>query len=232
MVLKKRPDLEINYNRNLFLVVGIIISILVTIGAMEYRFYEDLEIIALSDFTDNNSVAEEIYVPPTQQEPPPAVIQQPEIVEVPDEQEIIQEVEMNLDANINQEIKVTAPVIVSTEAQAAPVAEEVKEEIFMIVEEQPTFEGGLEAFYKYVAENLEFPKEARRSGVDGKVFTEFVVDKDGTLDAIKIIKGIGFGCDDAAIKVLQNSPKWKAGKQRGRNVKVRMSLPIYFKLVR
>jgi periplasmic protein TonB len=231
MVLKKRPDLEINYNRNLFLVVGLIISLIVTLGAIEYRFYEELETITLSDFNDNGAV-EEIYVPPTQQEQPPAVIQQPEIVEVPDEQEIIQEVEMNLDANINQEVKVTAPVIVSNEAQAAPVAEEVKEEIFMIVEEQPAFEGGMEAFYKYVAENLEFPKEARRSGVDGKVFTEFVVDKDGSLHDIKIIKGIGFGCDDAAIKVLQSSPKWKAGKQRGRNVKVRMSLPIYFKLVR
>ncbi|MCU0444550.1 MAG: TonB family protein [Microscillaceae bacterium] len=231
MVLKKRPDLEINYNRNLFLTVGIIISMLFVIGIMEFRFKDQLEVVTLSDFMDN-SVAEEVYVPPTQQEPPPAVIQQPEIVEVPDEQEIIQNVEMDLDANMNQEIKVTAPIIVSNEAQAGPVVEEEKEEIFMIVEEQPSFEGGLEAFYKFVGENMVFPKEARRAGVDGKVFTEFIVDKEGKLTDIKIIKGIGFGCDDEAIRVLKESPKWKAGKQRGRNVKVRMSLPIYFKLVR
>jgi protein TonB len=67
-------------------------------------------------------------------------------------------------------------------------------------------------------------------GVEGKVFVQFVVDKDGTLTDIKAVKGIGAGCDEEAVRVLKAAPKWKPGKQRGRPVKVRMILPITFKL--
>ncbi len=105
-----------------------------------------------------------------------------------------------------------------------------EEEIFTIVEEQPFPTGGMGAFYKYVAENLHYPDEAKKNGIEGKVFAKFMVDKNGNLTDITILKGIGHGCDKETIKVLENSPKWIAGKNGGKTVKVWMTIPIIFKL--
>ncbi|MCK5701162.1 MAG: energy transducer TonB, partial [Cyclobacteriaceae bacterium] len=77
---------------------------------------------------------------------------------------------------------------------------------------------------------LKYPAQARRMGIEGKVFVQFVVDKDGTLTEVTAVKGIGAGCDQEAVRVIEGAPKWKPGKQRGRSVKVRMILPITFKL--
>lgn len=99
-----------------------------------------------------------------------------------------------------------------------------------IIEDQPDPVGGIQAFYQYVGKKLKYPKDARRHGIQGKVFVQFVVDKDGELINVKIIKGIGSGCDLEAKHVVKNSPPWNPGKQRGQAVKVRMILPITFKL--
>ena len=108
--------------------------------------------------------------------------------------------------------------------------EEEVEEIFTIVEDQPTPDGGMAAFYQFVQKNLKYPAQARRMGIEGKVFVQFVVDKNGTLTEVQAVKGIGAGCDEEAVRVIEGAPKWKPGKQRGRSVKVRMILPITFKL--
>jgi protein TonB len=164
-------------------------------------------------------------IPPTEQPPPPPPkIQQPESIEVPDEEEIEEEIEVDLDVEITEETVVEDIVF------DEPVEEEVAEEIFTIVEDQPQPKGGMAAFYEYIGKKLKYPAQARRMGIEGKVFVEFVVDKDGTITDVKAIKGIGAGCDEEAIRVIQASPKWNAGKQRGRPVKVRMILPITFKL--
>ncbi len=107
---------------------------------------------------------------------------------------------------------------------------EVPDDPFLIVEDMPSFPGGLQAFYQYVAKNLDYPRIAKRMGVSGKVTLEFVIDRDGRIIEVKTVKGIGFGCDEEAMEVLKNSPKWNPGKQRGQEVKVRMVLPIWFKL--
>jgi protein TonB len=88
----------------------------------------------------------------------------------------------------------------------------------------------MDSFLKYVSKNLKYPAQARRMGVEGKVFVQFVVEKDGSITDIKVVKGIGAGCDEEAVRVLENAPKWKPGKQRGRPVKQRIVLPIVFKL--
>ena len=108
--------------------------------------------------------------------------------------------------------------------------EEEVDEVFTIVEDQPAFPGGNAAFYKFVASNMTYPAQARRMGIEGRVFVQFVVDKDGSVTEVKAVKGIGAGCDREAERVLNSSPKWTPGKQRGRSVKVRMVLPIIFKL--
>lgn len=106
----------------------------------------------------------------------------------------------------------------------------MKGDIFTIVEDQPQFEGGMKAFYQYITSKLQYPGQARQQGIEGKVFVQFVVEKDGSLSNVNTVKGIGAGCDEEAVRVLKESPKWKPGLQRGRAVKVRMILPITFKL--
>jgi TonB family protein len=110
------------------------------------------------------------------------------------------------------------------------MAPEQGDEVFQVVEHQPEPVGGMKAFYEYVRKNIKYPDEARNKGIQGRVFVQFVVDTDGSLTDIAILKGIGAGCDEEALRLIENSPKWTPGKQRGKPVKVRMSLPVVFKL--
>ena len=223
MEAKKNPKADLNKKTGLFLNIGLVVSLLLVIMAFEWKFYDDGELMDLGQVSDEFEDVMEI--PPTEQPPPPPPkIQQPEIIEVPDEEEIEEEIEVDLDVEITEETVVEDIVF------DEPVEEEVADEIFTIVEDQPQPKGGMAAFYEYIGKKLKYPAQARRMGIEGKVFVEFVVDKDGTITNVKAIKGIGAGCDEEAIRVIQSSPKWNAGKQRGRPVKVRMILPITFKL--
>lgn len=103
-------------------------------------------------------------------------------------------------------------------------------EVFDVVEEAPTFPGGMEAWNKFLGENLRYPAQARNMGVEGTVYVVFEVRADGTVKNVEILRGIGAGCDEEALRVINKSPNWNPGKQRGRTVNVRMRLPIRFKL--
>ncbi|MEK6479007.1 TonB family protein [Catalinimonas sp. 4WD22] len=103
-------------------------------------------------------------------------------------------------------------------------------DVFTVVEEQPEYPGGMDAFYRYVSTEMKYPLEARQQGIEGRVFVQFVVEKDGSLSDVKTIKGIGGGCDTEAVRVLQNAASFSPGKQRGRPVRVRMVMPVTFKL--
>jgi protein TonB len=113
--------------------------------------------------------------------------------------------------------------------EEAPEEEET-DEIFDIVEEQAAPVGGMAAFYKYFSKNLKYPIPARKAGVEGKVYVQFVVTKSGEIGPVKVLKGIGHGCDQEAIRVVKGSPKWKPAKQRGRPVNSQVTLPLVFKL--
>ncbi len=113
----------------------------------------------------------------------------------------------------------------------APVVEEENvDEIFSVVEETAEPKGGMPAFYKYVGEKIKYPAQARRMGVEGRVFVEFVVNRDGSIVDVRAIKGIGAGCDEEAVRIVQSAPSWKPGKQRGKPVRQKMVIPIIFKL--
>jgi TonB family protein len=102
--------------------------------------------------------------------------------------------------------------------------------VFTNVEVLPTFPGGLEAFGKFLAENLKYPAKAKENNIQGRVFLNFVVEKDGSLSDIKVVRGIGYGCDEEAVRVLAISPKWIPGKQNGKLVRVSYTIPIFFQM--
>jgi TonB family protein len=103
-------------------------------------------------------------------------------------------------------------------------------EVFTVVEALPAFEGGMDAFYRYVANEIKYPLLARKTGVEGRVDVQFVVEKDGSLSDVKAINGIGAGCDAEAVRVVQNAPRFMPGTQQGKPVRVQMVMPIIFKL--
>jgi len=101
----------------------------------------------------------------------------------------------------------------------------------MGVDEYPEFIGGMKAFTKYMERNLRYPSQAQEEGVKGKVFVSFVVEIDGSITDVKVLRGIGFGCDEEAMKVIKKSPLWKPGRNKGKAVRVRYNMPINFNLM-
>ena len=99
-----------------------------------------------------------------------------------------------------------------------------------IVETMPSFRGGQQKLFEFIGNNVVYPQEAIDAGVEGRVFVEFYIEKDGSVTDGKVLKGIGYGCDEEALRVIGIMPKWQPGMQRGKAVRVRYTLPINFKL--
>lgn len=220
---KKTEKADLNNKTGLFFGIGLLLTMTVVVSAFEYKTYDDTGVKDLARSTTN--MEEILEVPPTEQPPPPPPkIQQPQIIEIPDEEEIKEEINVEFDAEITEETKVEA-ITITVEQPKEDV-----DEIFMVVEEAASPIGGMQAFYEYVGKKLKYPAQARRMNIEGKVFVEFVVNRDGSIQDVKAIKGIGAGCDEEAVRVIQSAPAWKPGKQRGKAVRQRMVLPITFRL--
>ena len=217
---KKNPSFDLDRKRNFHLVIGLILSLSLVTVAFEWRTrVQPMDLLV-------SPVFEEEILPPiptTEHEPPKPKLVQPEIVPVPDDEEV------EIDVDVIIDVQITDNDLEAYLTDLVP-PEEDAEEIMIFAETQPSFPGGIDAFYRYLGETVEYPKPAIRRGVSGKVFVEFVVDKDGSLSQLRVAKGIGAGCDEEALRVIRNSPRWNPGKQRGRAVRVRMVVPITFKL--
>jgi protein TonB len=119
----------------------------------------------------------------------------------------------------------------ATELPPEPVVADPDEgKVFTYVEEMPTFPGGEAAMYEYISRKIVYPALARENGITGRVFMNFIVDKDGNIKDVKVLRGIGGGCDEEATRVIKAMPNWKPGKQNGRAVQVSFNVPINFTL--
>ena len=114
-------------------------------------------------------------------------------------------------------------------ARLSDVAKDGKE-IFDVTEEMPIPPGGMEGWARYVSENLIYPAEAKRMGIEGTVIVVFLINSDGSISNAEVLRGIGAGADEEALRVVQNSPNWTPAKQRGRVVNSRLRFPVKFKL--
>ncbi|MCH6233174.1 energy transducer TonB [Cognataquiflexum rubidum] len=223
MEAKKTPEADLSKKSGMFLNLGLAISVGLCLFAFEYKSYDDRNLKDLGSVTDE--FEELLDIPITEQPPPPPPpIEQPVIQEIPDEVEIEEKIEVNFDVDVQEETVIKEVVIAD-----APVVEKA-DEIFDVVENSPEFPGGMEAWNQYLSKNLKYPTQARRMGIEGTVYVVFVVNTDGSVQDVELLRGIGGGCDEEALRVVSGAPKWSPGKQRGRPVRVRMRLPIRFKL--
>lgn len=121
------------------------------------------------------------------------------------------------------------PFEYSGEDKSAPMDADT-DQVFQVVEVDPEFPGGMEALIKYLSENIKYPEQAKKDKIQGKVYISFVVEKDGSVADAKVLRGIGGGCDEEALRVVNAMPKWTPGKQRNTPVRVQFNLPVVFKL--
>jgi len=231
MEIKKSPKADLENKRSLFIQIGFVVAIGLSLLAFEYDFGEKKE---AQDFAAKSVTAEEEIVPQTQQEQQQQ--QQPEVAPqqiISDVLKIVRnDVKVNDDLDLSMEdTKDAAPITIQT---SAPVKEETveEEEIFFVAEDMPLFNGKEASlgFREYVGKNLKYPDVAAENGIQGTVYVQFVVEPSGAISNVKVLRGVDPALDKEAIRIVQSSPKWTPGKQRGKAVRVSFTFPIKFQL--
>lgn len=227
MEIKKSPKADLDGKKLTFTLIGLVVSLFVIWRVFEYKSY-DKQVAEV--FERKAEVIEEEMVEITKQEQPKPQVQAPkpqvtqiEIVE--DDVEV--EDELEIDAEVSQDEVIEEYVYEAPEIEEEEI---VEAEVFKVVEEMPEFPGGAAKLIEYIGKNVKYPMMARESDIQGKVYVQFVVEPDGSISKVQLLRGIGGGCDEEAMRVIQSMPKWKPGKQRGAPVRVQYMVPVIFKL--
>lgn len=228
MELKKSPKADLENKRNIFVQLGLVVALAISLYSFESTSKVD-QVGSLGTVADQ-TVEEEI-IPVTRQDevkpppppPPPKVVDM--LVIVDDNTEIEDELEI-------EDTEATDKTAITAVMQVAEEKEEEKEEaaVFFIVEEMPDFPGGQLALRKFIAQAIKYPVIAQENGIQGKVFVNFVANKDGSVTGAKIARGVDPALDKEALRVVNSLPKWKPGKQGGKPVRVSYTVPINFVL--
>ncbi|HMB98496.1 MAG TPA: energy transducer TonB [Balneolaceae bacterium] len=212
---RKKPEADLRNYYTVILEFGLILALVVFIGAIKMDLHsaapeeytiEEQEIVEMEEI----EITKHIETPP----PPP---RPPVPVEVPND-EIIEDVDINIDSELTLDGPLSAP-------PPPPQEEEPEEDFFVVVEEMPELIGGLGELQK----NIKYPEMARRAGIEGRVYVQFIVNERGEVEDPRVIRGIGGGADEEALRAVRQA-KFKPGMQRGRPVRVQYSLPIVFQL--
>lgn len=229
MEIKKSPKASLENKKFMFKEIGLVVSLLIVLGAFEWSTTEKQDLI---DLTDTQVVIEEEQVPITQEEqlPPPEAPKEPvisDIIDIVDDDIEVEEFVITTEDDKDLGVEIVDYVDAGQEAE-----EEVVEEVpFAIVEQKPTFKGGDQnTFTKWVFSQIEYPEIAKENGVQGRVVLEFIVDTDGAVRNVKVLRGVDSSLDKEAVRVVSSSPKWTPGKQRDKAVKVKFVFPVIFQL--
>ena len=229
MEIKKSEKASLENKKLLFVEIGLVVSLAITLFAFEWTSTET-ETALLEDTTEI-LIEEEIIS--TQMETPPPPPEAPKIPVLSDQIDIVDdEIEIEDDMFMNLEDDASLGVEIMDYVEV--VEEEVVEEEaipFQLVEEKPSFQGGdANQFSKWVNSRLVYPEIAKENGVQGRVTLQFTVEKDGTVTKVKVLRGVDPSLDKEAVRVVSMSPKWKPGKQRDRAVPVTYTFPVIFQL--
>ena len=225
--VKKSPKANIETHKLTSILMGIVVAVALLFFAFEWS--SETKKLDESVVVQDVLAEEEIEI--TRRDPLPPPPPPPPAPETPEIIEVVQE-------------KVETKIVINTEDDASkrqmeayvpppppkPKVEEVTEEIFVVVEDQPEFPGGNTAMMKFLSDNIKYPVIAQENGIQGRVITNFVVEKDGSITDVQVVRGVDPSLDKEAIRVIQSMPKWKPGKQRGSAVRVRFTLPVVFRL--
>ena len=225
MQLKKSPKASLEDKKLTYVLIGLAFVLSICYVAFEWTEKE----VTKYEVSDTDFFfEEEMDIQQTSQEtpppPPPPAVQEVEVLNVVEDDVETETIEINTEDDKDVEVVIAPPV-------EAPVEEEEEEVIFVVVESMPEFPGGQQALFKYLAENVKYPVIAQENGIQGRVICQFVVNKDGSIVDVVAVRSSGEpSLDKEAIRVIQSMPKWKPGKQRGKPVRVKYTVPVNFRL--
>ena len=228
MESKKSKKADLERRKGMFLEVGLVVSLAVILVAFEWTQGEskddDTDVVQEIQFED-----EMMQITRREEPKPEPKPEQPKVAEVldivDDDVEIEDDFDFDMEATDDTEYDFTTMITDDEE-------EIEEEEVFYIVEDMPTFNGGDPAteFRKYIAQNLRYPEIAAENGISGRVIVQFAVSRVGQVEDAVVVRSVDPALDKEAIRVVMSSPKWTPGKQRGKAVKVLFTFPINFVL--
>ena len=227
MEVKKSPkaDLEGKKTTNLF------IGAILVLAAMFLAFeWSEREKVINTDTGIAQVVFEEEIIPITEQEqpkqapPPPEAPKVEEVLEIADNDADVEETTIQASDDIQQAVEVK---YVEVEVEEEEVDEQ---QIFTVVEEMPSFPGGMAECMKFLGKNINYPSISQENGVQGRVTVQFVVNTDGSIVDPVVVRGVDPYLDKEALRVIKMMPKWSPGKQRGKPVRVKYTVPVMFRL--
>jgi len=224
MEVKKNPEADIDRKKPALFMLGGVAALAFVLIMGEYTSAEVTYSQNKKDAKKALEMEEVLEMPNSTPPPPPPPPPPPVLltnVEVTKDEEKVNQDVVVVNNEDNEKVEI---VDIKVEEKV------VVDEIFDVVEEQPEYPGGTQELYNFIGKNFKYPEMARAANVQGKVYVSFVVGKDGSIEDVKILRGLGSGLDEEASRVVKMMPKWTPGKQRGKNVKVRYNLPIVCKL--
>ena len=233
MELKKTPQADLERGKGLSVLLGLVVALSVLFMGLEWGTATASDnngddALNIADMEDALFIPEQQEQQPEPEPPAPEEVievQLPEEFKVVDNNKEVAKLDL-ISADQDRELPPPAPII-----NTPTVEEVVEEQIFEIVEEQavpPT--GDVASLLKWIGKHIKYPDRAANNGVQGKVIVRFVVEKDGSLTDVQVAKPVDPDLDKEAIRVVKSMDKWKPGKQRGKPVRSRFTLPIQFKL--
>ena len=224
MQIKKSQHASLEDKKIIYVLMGFVFVLSLCYVALEWT---EQEVTKYEVMDDEFLFEEEVEIQQTTQEtpppPPPPAVQEVEVLNVVEDNVETESIEINTEDD-KEEVVIAAPV-------EAPEEEEEEEVIFVVVETMPEFPGGQQALFKYLSENVKYPVIAQENGIQGRVICQFVVNKDGSIVDVEVVRSGGDpSLDKEAVRVIKSMPKWKPGKQRGKAVRVKYTVPVNFQL--
>lgn len=224
MESRKTRNADLEHKRTVFLQIGFIIAISAALAAFEWKT-PDYGNIVLPPVTAVEPVTDIIDVVIDKKMELPKPANTTLIVEVENSTENTPDIEIKSEIDPGENIEpYKMPEMIPEESDPS------EKEPFTVVEQKPEFPGGDAALMKYLATNTTYPAIAKESGISGTVFITFVIEKDGSISSIGVLREVAGGCTEEALRVVSEMPRWTPGKQRSKPVRVRMNLPVKFVL--
>ena len=227
MEIKKSPKADLENKK----IMAVLIGLVMALGIMYIAFeWSQNEITVYEEALQGPVEIDEEMVEVTFREetPPPPPPPQPEtvlsdIIDIQDNEAEVETTDFNSEDEADARVEIQAPI-------APPEEEEEEQVIHIRVEKMPEFPGGQDALNRYLVRNIKYPLLAQENGIQGRVVCQFVVNSDGSIVDIAVVRGVEESLDKEAIRVIQSMPKWTPGRQGGKSVRVKYTLPIRFKL--
>ena len=227
MEIKKTPKANLENKKTMAILIGLVLALGIMFIAFEWskneiKVYDDA---IQGEFVEDEEMIEVTFRDETPPPPPPPTQETvlSDIIDIRENKEDIQTKDFNSEDDKNKKVVIQAPI-------AAPVEDPEESRIHVVVERMPEFPGGEAAMNQFINRTIRYPVIAQENGIQGRVVVQFVVNTDGKIVDVEVVRGVEESLDKEAVRVVKAMPPWNPGRQGGKNVRVKYTLPIRFRI--